>query len=76
MRRPVASLAFAAISGRNFVLPDDVKRLFPAILNHRVILGPEGRLSRRTAAQAVEQAVKLVPAPIIDAAALRAPVEV
>ena len=71
-----ACQAFAAISGRNFVLPDDVKRLCPAILHHRVILGPEGRLNRRTAAQAVEQAVKLVPAPIIDAAALRAPVEV
>ena len=65
-----ACQAYAAMAGRAFVTPDDVKRLFPAILYHRVILGAEGRLSRRTAAQAVDQALGLVPAPIIDPAAL------
>ncbi len=60
----------AAMSGRTFVLPEDVKRLFPSILYHRVILGPEGRLSRRTVGQAVDQAVGLVPAPVIDAASV------
>ncbi len=62
-----ACQAMAAMAGRDFVLPDDAKRLYPAILYHRVILGAEGRLSRRTAAQAVDQAVALVPAPILDA---------
>lgn len=66
-----ACQAFAAISGRKFVTPDDVKRLYPAILYHRVILGPEGRLSRRTAEQVVDQAVGLVPAPIIDPTAMQ-----
>jgi MoxR-like ATPase len=61
-----ACQAFAAISGRTFVHPDDVKRLYPAILYHRVILGAEGRLGRRTARQAVDQAVGLVPAPILN----------
>ena len=70
-----ACQAFAAVSGRNFVVPDDIKRLVPSILYHRVILGPEGRLSRRTTQQAIDQAIGLVPAPIIDPAALRAPVE-
>ncbi|MEM6794072.1 MAG: AAA family ATPase [Acidobacteriota bacterium] len=62
-----AAQAAAAMSGRSFVMPDDVKRLIPRVLNHRVILGAEGRLSQRTLSQAVEQAVGLVPAPILDA---------
>jgi MoxR-like ATPase len=61
-----ACQAFAAISGRAFVLPDDVKRLIPAILYHRVILGAEGRLSRRTVNQAVDQAVGAVSVPIVS----------
>ncbi len=68
-----ASQALAAVSGRNFVLPDDVKRLVPSILYHRVILGAEGRLSQRTAAQAVDQAVAGVPAPILDPGAFAPP---
>ncbi|HEX3529464.1 MAG TPA: MoxR family ATPase [Thermoanaerobaculia bacterium] len=61
-----ACQAFAAISGRAFVLPDDIKRLIPAILYHRVILGAEGRLSRRTVNQAVDQAVGSVSVPIVS----------
>ncbi|HYX25950.1 MAG TPA: MoxR family ATPase [Thermoanaerobaculia bacterium] len=67
-----ASQAFAALAGRDFVLPDDVKRLYPAILYHRVILGAEGRLGRRTVQQAVDQAVGLVPVPILDPSHARA----
>ena len=61
-----ACQAWAAMAGRGFVLPDDVKRLYPAMLYHRVILGTEGRLSKRSAQQVVDQAVGLVPAPIVD----------
>jgi MoxR-like ATPase len=61
-----AAQALAAMAGRAFVLPDDVKKLYPAILYHRVILGAEGRLSRRTVQQAVDQAVGLVSVPIVD----------
>lgn len=60
-----ACQARAAMAGRQYVLPDDVKQLYPAVLYHRVILGPEGRLSRRTAAQVVDQAVARVPAPVV-----------
>ena len=67
-----ACQALAAMTGRDFVLPDDAKRLYPSILYHRVILGAEGRLSRRTAAQAVDQAIGMVPAPILDPADLGA----
>jgi MoxR-like ATPase len=62
-----ACQARAALAGRSFVLPDDVKRLYPAMLYHRVILGTEGRLSRRSVQQVVDQAVGLVPAPLVDA---------
>ena len=60
-----ACQARAAMAGRSFVMPDDVKRLYPAILYHRVILGAEGRLSKRSVPQIVDQAVGLVPAPIV-----------
>ena len=61
-----AAQARAAMAGRSFVIPDDVKRLYPAILYHRVILGAEGRLSKRSIPQVVDQAVGLVPAPIVN----------
>jgi MoxR-like ATPase len=68
-----ACQALAAMSGRAFVLPDDVKRLVPAVLYHRVILGAEGRLSRRSVEQVVNDIVKTVPAPIIDPASVVLP---
>lgn len=63
-----ACQAFAALSGRSFVLPDDVKRLAPAVLCHRVILGAEGRMSRRSVPQVVDQIVETVDAPILEVA--------
>ena len=66
-----ASQALAAASGRNFVLPDDVKWLFPAILYHRVILSAEGRLNKRSVKEAVDKAVSLVPAPLVNPEALQ-----
>jgi MoxR-like ATPase len=42
--------AYAAISGRNFVLPDDVKRMVNPVMAHRVILRPESRLRKLTPA--------------------------
>jgi MoxR-like ATPase len=62
-----ACQARAAMAGRSFVLPDDVKHLCPWLLYHRVILGAEGRLSKRSVPQIVDQAVDLVPVPLIAA---------
>jgi MoxR-like ATPase len=53
-----ASQALAAIRGNSFVLPDDVKRVAPAVLAHRVIIRPESRLRRVTAAKIVEEIIK------------------
>src|SRR5258708_5256476 len=40
--------AVAAMRGNNCVLPDDVKRMAPAVLNHRLVLRPESRLRKVT----------------------------
>ena len=61
-----AGQAMAAALGRNFVLPDDIKQLYPAILNHRVILSAEGRLNKRSVSQAIDKAVSTVGAPVIE----------
>ncbi len=58
------SQALAAIRGRNFVLPDDVKRMAPAVLTHRLILRPESRLRKLTAATIVEEVLQETPVPV------------
>jgi MoxR-like ATPase len=63
-----ASQAMAAMLGRNYVLPDDIKRVAAAILTHRVILRPESRLRKITAAAVIDEAIKDVRVPIIGAA--------
>jgi MoxR-like ATPase len=65
-----AAQALAAVSGREFVLPDDVKKLYPCILSHRVMLSVEGRLQKQSVEQALEGAVGMIPAPIIQPDAL------
>ncbi len=43
------SQALAALRGRAYVIPDDIKRLAPYVLAHRLILRPESQLRGRTA---------------------------
>jgi MoxR-like ATPase len=59
------SQAVAAIRGHNFVLPDDVKRMCLPVLGHRLILRPESRLRKITAAQVIQEIVGDVPVPTI-----------
>ncbi len=58
-----AGQALAAIRGRDFVLPDDVKSLALPALAHRIILAPTARLRDLDAEQVVEEMVKKVPVP-------------
>jgi len=58
--------ALAAVRGRNFVQPDDVKRIAGPILMHRVILQPESRLRKITAAEVVNDVVAEIPVPLIS----------
>jgi MoxR-like ATPase len=59
------SQAMAAIRGRNFVQPDDVKRIAGPALTHRLMVRPESRLRKVTAAAVVEEVLNLVPAPML-----------
>jgi MoxR-like ATPase len=58
-----AGQARAAIHGRDFVLPDDIKTLALSCLAHRVILGPAARLRDVTAESVVTEIVENVPVP-------------
>ncbi len=58
-----AAQAKAAISGREYVLPDDIKELAIPTIAHRVILGPGARLRDLSAEQVVEEILNSVPVP-------------
>ena len=55
--------ARAAIRGREFVLPDDIKALAPAALAHRIILTPAARLGDVTPEQVVAEILDSTPVP-------------
>jgi MoxR-like ATPase len=57
------SQARAALLGRDFVLPDDIKYLAESALAHRVILGPAARLRDLSAEQILDEILDKVPVP-------------
>jgi MoxR-like ATPase len=59
------SRARAAMLGRSYVLPDDIKHFTTAGLSHRLILEPELWSVRRAAEQIIGEVVNLVPVPVI-----------
>jgi MoxR-like ATPase len=58
-----ACQSFAAVQGRSYVLPDDVKALAHPVLEHRLILNPESRLRRVTAHSVLRDIISEVPVP-------------
>jgi len=56
--------AWAAIRGRAFVVPDDVKRLAPYVLTHRILIQPQVRLRGRKPEEVVAEIVDTVPVPV------------
>jgi MoxR-like ATPase len=56
--------ALAAIRGRDYVLPDDVKFLAPYVLTHRAILSSQSRLRGRDAAAVLAEILESVPVPV------------
>jgi MoxR-like ATPase len=55
--------AFAAIQGRGYVVPDDIKLLAPPVLEHRLVLNPESRLRRVTVQSVMRDILAEVPVP-------------
>jgi len=58
--------AEAALGGREFVLPDDVKAVAVGALAHRLVLKPELWVSKTTASHVVEDLLREVPAPAAE----------
>ncbi len=58
-----AARALAASTGREYVIPDDIKLLAPAILEHRVLLGPEAELRGLTTGDILRAVIASVPIP-------------
>ncbi len=70
---PRASLAFlklsranAAMDGREYVIPDDVKRYAAAVLSHRLILQPEFWMSQAVNGEVIRDVVAKTPVPVIS----------
>ena len=59
----VAAKASARLWGRHFVIPDDVIRVAPAVLRHRLVLRPEAELERLTPDAVVANAIAATPVP-------------
>ena len=55
--------ARAALSGRDYVLPDDIKSLAMPVLAHRIIVGPAARLREISAEKIVEEILESLPVP-------------
>ncbi len=62
-----ASQALAALNGRDHVIPDDIHRLVPVILAHRLIASPEAELRGRTAAIILKEIITNVPLELAEA---------
>lgn len=58
-----AARAAAALDGRDYVLPDDVKALAPALLRHRLILSPSAEIDGRRIDDVVDGLIASVEAP-------------
>ena len=56
--------ARAAIDGRDFVIPDDVKAMAPPVLTHRLVVNPQTRLRGRIPEDVVREIVDTVPVPV------------
>jgi MoxR-like ATPase len=58
-----AARARAALDGRDFVIPDDVKILAPALLRHRLILSPAAEINGRAVEEVVTDIIEAIEAP-------------
>ena len=61
-----AARAYAIVQGRGYVIPDDIKRLAPHLLPHRLILSSQTRLRGRTTAGIIDDVLEQIAAPVLD----------
>ncbi|MDD5510158.1 MAG: MoxR family ATPase [Dehalococcoidales bacterium] len=60
----LASRVLAAVRGRSYVIPDDVKYLAPPILGHRLIAKPEAKLRKHSTEAVLEEILAQIPVPV------------
>ena len=58
-----AAQSYAAVLGRGYVIPDDLKTLAHPVLEHRLILNPESRLRRMSSQRVLQEILQEVPVP-------------
>jgi MoxR-like ATPase len=58
-----ASSAWALLEGRDYVIPEDVLKLVPFILKHRIILSPKAIIANKTPEMIISELVKSIPVP-------------
>jgi MoxR-like ATPase len=58
--------AYAALKGRTYVLPDDIKRFIKPALAHRMVLKPDLWMNKLAAEEILESISNLIPVPVID----------
>ena len=58
-----ASKAVAAVQGRDFIIPEDIQQVLPAVLRHRILLTPEREMEGMRPDEAVAQIIAKVPVP-------------
>jgi len=59
----MAAKGFAAIQGRDFVIPEDVKKAMTSVLRHRIILTPEREMEGMTTDKVIEMIIQSVEIP-------------
>lgn len=59
----MAARAYAAISGRDFVTPDDIKTMAACVLEHRLILRPEFEIEGLTVSEVIQQILQQIAVP-------------
>lgn len=60
----IASQAMAAVHGRNYIIPDDVKALTVPVLAHRLMIKTDARLRGRNAKDILKDIISQVPVPV------------
>lgn len=61
-----AAQAYAIVHGRDYVSPDDVKRLAKPVLAHRLVLTPQARIRKEFAHAVIDEVLLQVPVPTED----------
>jgi MoxR-like ATPase len=61
-----AGRALAAVNGRDYVIPDDVKQLVDPVLAHRLILTPEAQMRQTGASEVLAELLAQVAIPTPD----------